>query len=107
PICGIYPSVDRRTSPGQPAAAFPAGVRSLGVEAGQRRTPRHGLPRTAAGTGAGRAPGVAARAPCAPQPPGPARDGGGEAPAPLLLDTTPLETSLRALRPLEVQQVRR
>ncbi|HEY1159420.1 MAG TPA: DUF4338 domain-containing protein, partial [Terracidiphilus sp.] len=32
---------------------------------------------------------------------------GGKAPAPLLLDTTPLETSLRALRPLEFQQVRR
>jgi len=32
---------------------------------------------------------------------------GGEALAPLLLDTTPLEIPLRALRPLEFQQVRR
>ena len=32
---------------------------------------------------------------------------GGKGPVPLLLDTTPLETSLRALRPLEFQQVRR
>jgi len=32
---------------------------------------------------------------------------GGKALAPLLLDTTPLETSLRALWPLEFQQVRR
>jgi hypothetical protein len=32
---------------------------------------------------------------------------GGKALAPLLLDTTPLETSLRALRPVEFQQVRR
>ena len=31
----------------------------------------------------------------------------GPAVAPLLLDTTPLEVSLRALRPLEFQQVRR
>ena len=31
----------------------------------------------------------------------------GQAVAPLLLDTTPLEVSLRALRPLEFQQVRR
>ena len=32
---------------------------------------------------------------------------GGKALAPLLLDTTPLETSLRTIRPLEFQQVRR
>src|ERR1019366_8839934 len=32
---------------------------------------------------------------------------GAKALAPLLLDTTPLETSLRAIRPLEFQQVRR
>ncbi len=32
---------------------------------------------------------------------------GEKAPAPLLLDTTPLEVPLRALRPLEFQQVRR
>jgi hypothetical protein len=32
---------------------------------------------------------------------------GTQAPLPLLLDTTPLEVSLRALRPLEFQQVRR
>ena len=45
--------------------------------------------------------------PCAPQPVGSARDARGKALAPLLLDTTPVEVPLRALRPLEFQQVRR
>ena len=43
------------------------------METGQRRPARHGLPRAAAGTRAGRASGAALRDSCASQPVGPAR----------------------------------
>ena len=55
---GVHPEVDRAASEDQPAAAFATVVRGVGVETGQRRTARHGVPRAAAGTGAGWVPGV-------------------------------------------------
>ena len=83
-------------------------MRSVGVEAGQWRTARHGLPGAAAGTRSG--PGIWS---CRPRrhvhrnPSARRATHGEKVLAPLLLDTTPLEAPLRALRPLEFQQVRR
>src|SRR5208283_654331 len=55
-------------------------MRGVGVEAGQWRSPRYGLPGTPLATAAGGAPGVAARAAGASQPRGPARHARGESP---------------------------
>src|ERR1019366_6489521 len=77
---GVHPAIHCPASRHQPAAAFAAIMRSVGVEAGQWRSPRYGLPGTPLATAAGGAPGVAARAASASQPLGPARHARGESP---------------------------
>ena len=92
-----------RASARQAAARLSAEVvRSLAVEAGQRRVARHGVPRPVADAAPRRPDRVAAGAVTYRTIPGAARAAG-----PVLIDTTPVEGRSRSSSPLEFEQVRR
>jgi hypothetical protein len=81
-----------------------AAMRSAGMEAGQRRSPRYGVPRAAASVGAGRDRSNCRR--CAATF---AASAGPGAPGPEAVwsDDTPLVRPLKALGPVDINPVRR
>src|SRR5215472_1376872 len=75
----LYPGTDRGTPTGEPTAAVGEVVRSLAVEASQRRLAGYGLPRSAADAGPRRGDRVAGGEVRAPQPVRRARSAGADA----------------------------